>query len=180
MQQKKLSGLKESFKKNSSNIESIFNDPNYVNTFKDIKEELGRKSESKSKDFIDQMIDYFSIKSPTSINDLKMIINSKKYEMIVKSIKYFFDNISGKKLILPGNIILSEMDLKKLKITLEDLKRKNIEGWTSFKVMRTTNKGNLYFSTEKSENIINDENSDSDSEQNIIREVSNLLFKKKL
>ena len=123
---KKLSGLKESFKKNSSNIESIFNDPNYVNTFKDIKEELGRKSESKSKDFIDQMIDYFSIKSPTSINDLKMIINSKKYEMIVKSIKYFFDNISGKKLILPGNIILSEMDLKKLKITLEDLKRKNI------------------------------------------------------
>ena len=59
-----------------------------------------------------------------------------------------------------------------------DLKGKNIEGWTSFKVMRTTNKGNLYFSTEKSENIINDENSDSDSEQNIIREVSNLLFKK--
>ena len=75
---KKLSGLKESFKKNSSNIESIFNDPNYVNTFKDIKEELGRKSESKSKDFIDQMIDYFNIKDNIVFNDLKMIINSKK------------------------------------------------------------------------------------------------------
>ena len=59
-----------------------------------------------------------------------------------------------------------------------NLKRKNIEGWTSFKVMRTTNKGNLYFLAEKSENINNDENSDSDSEQNIKREVSNLLFKK--
>ena len=122
---KKLSGLKESFKKNS-NIESIFNDPNYVNTFKDIKEELGRKSESKTKDFIDQMIDYFNIKDKNAINDLKMIINSKKYEMIVKSIKYFFDNISGKKLILPRNIILSEMDLKTLKLTLEELKKNNI------------------------------------------------------
>ena len=122
----RLSGLKESFKKNSSNIESIFNDPNYINTFKDIKEELGRKSEIKSRDFIDQMINYFSINDKNVIKDLKMIINSKKYEMIVKSIQYFFDNISGKKLILPKNITLSEMDLKTLKATLADLKRKNI------------------------------------------------------
>ena len=46
--------------------------------------------------------------------------------MIVKSIQYFFDNFSGKKLILPNNIILSEMDLKTLKTTLADLKRKSI------------------------------------------------------
>jgi len=55
-----------------------------------------------------------------------MIINSKKYEMIVKSIKYFFDNLSDKKLILSKNINSSEMKLETLKTTLEDLKKKDI------------------------------------------------------
>ena len=123
---KKLSLLKESFIKNSSNIELIFNEADYVNTFKDIKEELSRKIESKSKTFIDQMIDYFNIKNETTINDLKMIINSKKYEMIVKSIKYFFDNFSDKRLNLPNDINLSEMNLKDLKLTLNELSRDDI------------------------------------------------------
>ncbi len=35
------------------------------------------------------MIDYFNIKDKKVINDLKMIIYNKKYEMIVKS-KIFF------------------------------------------------------------------------------------------
>ena len=72
------------------------------------------------------MVSYFSIENKIVINDLKMIINSKKYENIVKSIKFFFDNFLGKKLILPKSINLSEMDLKTLKSTLKDLKTKNI------------------------------------------------------
>jgi len=51
---------------------------------------LGRKTEIKSKEFVDQMIEYFKIEDKKVIKDLKMIINSKKYEMIVKSIKYLF------------------------------------------------------------------------------------------
>jgi hypothetical protein len=72
------------------------------------------------------MKEYFNIENKLVINDLKMIINSKKYEIIVKSIKYFFDNFLNKKLILPKNIDLSRMDLKILKNTLNELKKTNI------------------------------------------------------
>ena len=123
---KKLKALKALFSKNSTNIEVIFNEEKFAPTFKDIKEELGRKTENKSKEFISQMVSYFSIENKIVINDLKMIINSKKYENIVKSIKFFFENFLGKKLILPKSINLSEMDLKTLKSTLKDLKTKNI------------------------------------------------------
>jgi len=127
---KKLGELKELFKQNSKMIEVIFNDEKFVITFKDIKEELGRKTEIKSKEFVDQMIEYFKIKDNKVIKDLNMIINSKKYEMIVKSIKYFFDiffeKFSKKKLTWPQNINLSEMELKTLESTLKQLKRNEI------------------------------------------------------
>jgi hypothetical protein len=127
---KKLGELKELFKNNSKNIEVIFNNEKFFIIFKDIKEELGRKTEIKSKEFVDQMIEYFKIKDSKVIKDLKMIINSKKYEMIVKSIKYlfdiFFEKFSKKNLIWPKNITLSEMDLKTLETTLKELKREEI------------------------------------------------------
>ena len=75
------------------------------------------------------MIDYFNIKNKLVIDDLKILINSKKYEMIVKSIKYFFNNFfnfSDKKLVLSKIINLSEMDLKTLRKTLSDLKKSDI------------------------------------------------------
>ena len=123
----KLKTLVELFNKNKENIEVIFNEKEFKNTFADIKEELGRKNnETKSKKFIEQMKEYFNIENKLVINDLKMIINSKKYEIIVKSIKYFFDNFLNKKLILPKNIDLSRMDLKILKNTLNELKKTNI------------------------------------------------------
>jgi len=127
----KLRELKKLFKSESTDIEIIFKDTNYINIFKDIKEELGRKSESKSTKFIDQMIDYFNIKDNTVIKELKMIINSKKYEMIVKSIKYFFDSFFHKKLTLPSNINLSELSLSILKNTLKELKRNDIYDYES-------------------------------------------------
>ena len=45
---KKLNNLKKIFNQESSNIEIIFNEVNFINIFKNIKEELGKKDESKS------------------------------------------------------------------------------------------------------------------------------------
>ena len=51
--------------------------------------------------------------------------------MIVKSIKYFFDNFLNKKLDLPSNINLSEMELTHLKTTLKYLKKNSIYDYES-------------------------------------------------
>ena len=114
-----LDKIKYLFKK-ESNIEIVFN--NFENIFEDIKEELSKKEESKSDEFIKQMENYFDKKNEETKKDLSILIKSKKYEMIVKSIKFFFENFSNKKLILPKHIELSEMDLKDLKRTLKILK----------------------------------------------------------
>ena len=122
----KLKYLKLFFKK-ENDIEKILNDKNYKDTFRDIKEDLGKKSEEKSKEFMKQMKDYLNFeKESQMIKDLKLIINSKKYEKIVKSIKYFFDNFQNKKLNLPNNINLSDMNLKDLKLALNQLKTNDI------------------------------------------------------
>ena len=60
------------------------------NIFDNIKEELSKKEESKSKKFIEQMVNFFNIKNEKTKEDLSIIIKSKTYEMIVKSIKFFF------------------------------------------------------------------------------------------
>jgi len=123
---KKLNDLKKSFEENSSNIEAIFNNPNFKNIFKSIKEELGKKDESKSDLFIAQMIDYFVIEEETKKEELKIIIKSKKYEMVIKSIRDFFINIGKRLETLPDNIDLSQMDLIDLKRILNDLKSDKI------------------------------------------------------
>ena len=130
-----LDKIKELFKKQSSNkeqslnIEIIFQ--NFENIFKDIKDELSKKEESKSDEFIKQMENFFDIKNEENQKDLSIIIKSKKYEMVVKSIKFFFENFSNKKLILPKNIELSEMNLIDLKRTLKKLKDSNIYDYES-------------------------------------------------
>ena len=113
--------------KNQSNIEIIFQENKDI--FKIIKEELSKKEEYKSDEFIEQMVNYFKINDKTK-TDLSIIIKSKKYEMVIKSIKFFFENFN-KKLSLPENIELSEMNLKDLKNTLEKLKKNNIYDYES-------------------------------------------------
>ena len=126
----KLNTLKTKFV-NKENIETILKDKEFENIFKKIIEELGRKTDNKSKEFIKQMIDKLEIKEKNTVRDLRIIINSKKYENIVKSIKYFFDNFMDKKLDLPENINLSDMDLQTLKINLEILKARDIYEYDS-------------------------------------------------
>ena len=126
---RKLNELKNSFEKNSSNIEIIFQQ--YENIFKYIKEELSKEEESKSDEFIEQMVNYFDIKDVKTKKDLSIIIKSKKYEIVVKSIKFFFENFSNEKLTLPENIELSQMKLFDLKRTLKKLKDDNIYDYES-------------------------------------------------
>jgi len=89
-----LDKIKELFKKESSNkeqslnIEIIFQ--NFENIFKDIKDELSKKEKSKSDEFIKQMKNFYDIKNEENQKDLSIIIKNKKYEMVVKSIKFFF------------------------------------------------------------------------------------------
>ena len=69
---------------------------------------------------------YFDLKNERYMENLIMIFKSKKYEMDIKSIKFFFDNFSGKKLQLPENLELSKMNLENLMETLKKLKKVEI------------------------------------------------------
>ena len=123
----KLNSLKTTFTGGPKNIEAIINDKAYGNIFKDIKEELGRKDEIKSDEFLEQMKKYFTITDKNAINDLKMLIKSKKYEMIVNSIDYFFRYFLNKDLNLPEKMRnLSDQPLNYLKSALKELKKKII------------------------------------------------------
>ena len=66
------------------------------------------------------MIDYFVIKELTKKEELKIIIKSKKYEMVVKSMRDFFIYIGNRLITLPEDIELSKMDLKNLKCISKD------------------------------------------------------------
>ena len=72
------------------------------------------------------MIEYYNIKEQSVIEDLTMLIKSKKYEITIKSIIYFFDIFINKKLKLPININLSQLKLEVLKRTLNELKENNL------------------------------------------------------
>ena len=89
---KKLNELKALFIKESSDIGNIFKNEKYAVIFKNIKEDISKKPIEVSNEFYNQMINNFDIKDKNIKEEIKMIINSKKYENIVKSIKYFFDN----------------------------------------------------------------------------------------
>ena len=121
----KLYSLKRIFDRNNSNIdiEIIFEDKDFQNIFQNIKEESSKKDESESRLFINQMRDYFNIRNESIIKDLIILIRSNKYEIIIKSIKYFFDNFTNEKLKLPSDLNLSQMKLKELKKTLQELKQ---------------------------------------------------------
>ena len=98
----------------------------YKDIFDEIKEELSKKEDSVSNGFIEKMISICNITNNETKEDLNILIKSKKYEIVVKSIKFFFENFGSKKLILPKNIELSKMNLKQLNTNLKVLKGSNI------------------------------------------------------
>ena len=74
---KKLSALKGKLNEDKLNIEILFKEKYFKNVFKDIKDELTRKDESKSELFLKQMIDYFNITNKSVIKDLKILSIAK-------------------------------------------------------------------------------------------------------
>ena len=106
------------------------------NVFENIKEEIIKEEELKVDEYLKEMIEFFHINDIAEQENLKMIIKSKKYEFTIKSMKFFFDNFTKKKLSLPKNAELSTMKLKDLKKTLKKLKDDNIYDYES--------KGNYY------------------------------------
>ena len=62
----------------------------YKDTFKKTKEKLSN-TEERSKEFIKYLIDYYAINDETLIDELTILFKSKKYEMDIKSIIFFFE-----------------------------------------------------------------------------------------
>ena len=119
----KLSEIKEKFNNEKIDIEAIFKEDEKI--FSKIKDELSKKEEEKSKEFIEQMIDYFKINDKNK-EDFEIILKSKKYEIDAKSIKYFFDIFDSNILQFPNNLDLSKMSLKDLKTVLGNLEKLKI------------------------------------------------------
>lgn len=94
-----LKSIKTSFEK-TKDIETIFkfklvkeeDSRKFENIFEYIKDELSKREDSQSDIFIKKMIEYFDINDENKKKDLVIIIKSKKYEMIVKSIKFFIQD----------------------------------------------------------------------------------------
>ena len=132
-----LKFIKKYFEK-TNDIETIFKfklKRENENIFENIKDDLSKKKDSQSELFVVQMIEYFNIRDENNRKDLIILIKSKKYELIVKSIKFFIEDCLNKKLSLPKDLELSKMDLRNLKIILSELKHQNIyenESWSSF------------------------------------------------
>ena len=104
----------------------------FKNIFDNIKNEISRKEETYTDIFIKQMVEYFNIIDENKKNDFILMIKSKKYEIIIKSIKFLIEDCLNKQLpSLPKDLELSKMNLTKLKIALKDLKDKNIYEYNS-------------------------------------------------
>jgi len=122
---KTLNEIKQLFQENNK-IEDIYKQNEKI--FNKIKDELSKKEESKSKEFIDQTIKNLEIPEKYQ-EDLEIIFKSKKYEMDIKSIKYFFDIFSKKtfeSLKDPQIYFSTKKSLDELKNWLKDLKSKEI------------------------------------------------------
>ena len=100
-------------------------------TFNKIKDIL-KNNDSKANQLINQIKKYCNINKNTElINDLTIIFKSKKYEMDLKSIIYFFEcynpnDTNWNKNFPKGFEKLSTVDLEELKIILNELKENGI------------------------------------------------------
>jgi len=84
----KLQQIKEYLQSNTDIIE--LNNKN-KEIFKNIKEKLSN-NEDEAKDFIEKMKEYCNISNENLIDELTILFKSKKYELDINSIIFFFDN----------------------------------------------------------------------------------------
>jgi len=98
-------------------IIEIYNNKKYKNIFDIIKEKL-RANEDRLQEFINYLKNYFCIKNKDLINDILILFKSKKYEMDIISIIFFFEFFQK-----DNDIWNKKLDKKKF----ENLFRKNEE-----------------------------------------------------
>ena len=124
----KLDNIKNSIK-DKTPIKTIYEQNK--STFDKIKEILSN-NEAKANQLINQIKRYCEINEDTElINDLTILFKSKKYEIDLKSIIYFFEcynpnDINWNSSFQKGYENLSTMDLKELKNTLNELEKNGI------------------------------------------------------
>ena len=127
----KLQEIRQSFNENKSANDIYLKNKEYFNQIKDMISNNG----SKANDLIRQIKKYFKINETDKkelIKDLSIIFKSKKYEIDLKSIFFFFENFQkdnkewNKNLIFDKKIKLSEMDLNELKKYLDELQKSKI------------------------------------------------------
>ena len=121
----KLNILKELFNNNTSVNDIYLQNKNIFDKIKIIL----INNEEEAKNLMNKIKDYFKINKEELINDLSIILYSKKYEYEVKSIAYFFNNfLKDNKIneILPKKYQSFPEDLKEIKEYLHYLKKNEI------------------------------------------------------
>ena len=108
----------------------------YKDPFKKIKEKLSN-NEERSKEFIKYLIDYYAINDETLIDELTILFKSKKYEMDIKSIIFFFEYLQKDNIKWNDKLKIIqkswEEDFKTIKNDLNNLKGNEIYYYTNIK-----------------------------------------------
>lgn len=108
----------------------------YKDPFKKIKEKLSN-NEERSKEFIKYLIDYHATNDETLIDELTILFKSKKYEMDIKSIIFFFEYLQKDNIKWNDKLEIIqkswEEDFKTIKNDLNNLKRNEIYDYTNIK-----------------------------------------------
>ena len=118
----------ERYLKSTTNINELYN--NYKDIFDIIKGKL-INNEERAKKFIDNMINYYRITNQNLIEDLTILFKTKKYEMDINSIIYFFEffqinNDSWNNKLSKKYKNLSKNNNKDIKTYLNELKDNGI------------------------------------------------------
>ena len=110
---------------------------NKIKTYKEIIEKTNKKlsikNEKESSEFINDFIKYYSIDEKDNkelIKELSILFKSKKFELDINSIIFFFENLADENDDLNKNLLkykdLSGKDFKDIQTLLEELKSKKI------------------------------------------------------
>ena len=120
--------------KNKTDVIKLNN--KYKDIFKKIKEKLSN-NEERSQEFIKNLISYFNIIDEKLIDELTILFKSKKYEMDIKSIIFFFENFEKDNVEWNNKLKINqeswEEDFKTIKNDLNHLRDNGIYDYTNIK-----------------------------------------------
>ena len=104
------------------NVNDLYKDSDLEDTINKIKEKISN-NEEKAQNFINTFIDFYEIKDDNLQKDLTILFKSKKYEIDINSMIFFFEYFDKENIQLNKYKDLSKKNFKDIKDTLEDLKK---------------------------------------------------------